>query len=444
MSETIFALASGGIVKSAVAVIRISGSRVRFVLEMMGGSVPPARVMTLTKLKSIEGEVLDHALVVYFPAPYSFTGEDCAEFQIHGGKAIIARVLFALTLFEGVRFARAGEFTQRAFGNNKLNLAQVEGLADLIDAETEAQRRQGLRQLEGVLGKKALIWRKNLVSSLMYLEAHLDFSDEGDVPLHVHDEINRAINEVCADLNTHMKAAVVGEKIRDGFIVTLLGPPNAGKSSLMNALVRRDVALVSPYAGTTRDSIEVSCDLEGLLVTFIDTAGLRETTDPIEALGIERSRLKAAQSDLQIWLSPFDSPATPPENISMENVLILQSKSDLSLSPLSSYGKLQDAMAHPFSVHMPETIDSLAKLIHGRLDSTSFAESGILTRERHRIACQKALISLERVNTSLQCEQEELASEDIRLAIRNLDSLIGSVGVEDILDQLFSSFCIGK
>jgi tRNA modification GTPase len=444
MYDTIVALASGGAVKSAVAVIRMSGSRVRFTLETICGHVPPARVMALSKLKSVDGEILDHALVVYFPAPHSFTGEESAEFHIHGGKAIIARVLSTLATLEGVRFARAGEFTQRAFANNKFNLAQVEGLADLIEAETEAQRKQGLRQLEGILGKKALAWRKNLLSALMYLEAHLDFSDEGDVPTHVHEEVNRCVDVVCADLSIHMRAAVVGEKIRDGFIVTLLGPPNAGKSSLMNALVRREVALVSPYAGTTRDCIEVSCDLEGFLVTFIDTAGLRETSDPIEELGIERTRLKAEQSDLQVWLSPSDAPALPDHDLEGDHLIVVQSKSDLMPSSLLLSDIITtDPICH-FSVHVPETIDSLAKLIHMRLDSGVCAESGILTRERHRIACGHALLSLERVKKSLLQGQEELASEDIRLAVRHLDFLIGSVGVEDILDQLFSSFCIGK
>jgi tRNA modification GTPase len=444
MNDTIVALASCGLSKSAVAVIRVSGPHVRFILESLCRSVPAPRVMKFVKLRTTDGDALDHALVVFFPCPHSFTGEDCAEFHVHGGKAIVARLLSTLSHFQGVRLAKPGEFTQRAFIHGKLNLAQVEGLADVLDAETESQRKQALRQLDGVLGHKAAEWRQKLISALSYLEAHLDFSDEGDVPTHVHDEVNVCVIDVMLDLDAHIQAASYGEKIRDGYIVAILGPPNAGKSSLMNALVRRDVSLVSPFAGTTRDSIEVTCDLYGLPVTFIDTAGLRETEDPIESLGISRTRAKALQADLQLWLTPVDEPSEPDCDFVSPHLIKVFSKRDLiPKDKCASSFDLNDQFLY-ISIHDPETIDSLAKLIYNRLDRQCFPESGILTRERHTRSCVDAHTALSRVNVAMTSAQEELAVEDIRIAVRCLGSLIGTVGVEDILDRLFSSFCIGK
>jgi tRNA modification GTPase len=439
MNDTIVALASGGLAKSAVAVIRMSGPRVRFVFETVAKRIPPARMMHLTNLISCDGDLLDQALVVFFPSPHSFSGEDCAEFHIHGGKAVIARVMSALLDFDNVRLAHPGEFTQRAFHNGKLNLAQVEGLADLIDAETQAQSQQALRQLEGALGEKVKIWRQSLISALTYLEAHLDFSDEGDVPQNVYEDIRSEISRLCIDLQMHVSTSHFNEKIREGFVVTLLGPPNAGKSSLINALAKRDVAIVSPYAGTTRDALEVYCDLEGLPVTFIDTAGLRKTDDPVELMGVAKSRLKASQADIQIWLSPADDPTLPDEACDPNKLMIFESKSDLNHDYHSS-----DETPLKFTIHDAKSIDSFAKLITNRLKNFAAPEVGLLTRERHRIACKECLDILQRFQSNLGDQYDELCAEDLRLAMRKLGSLIGIVDVEDVLDQLFSSFCIGK
>ncbi len=439
MSDTIVALASGGVIKSAVAVVRISGSRVRFALETMCGDVPQARKMCLRYLKSSDGEILDQALVVFFPAPFSFTGEDCAELHVHGSRAVIQGIIAYVLTLDGVRLAQAGEFTQRAFHNNKLDLAQVEGLADVIDAETNAQKRQALKQLEGALGKKALTWRHLLISALAQFEAHIDFSDEGDVPASLYASITQNIDRLIAELEKHLHARAYGQKVREGFVVALLGPPNSGKSSLINALSQKDVSIVSPFPGTTRDTIEVQCDVHGLPVIFIDTAGLRETSDPIEQIGIERARIKAKNADLQIWLSPVDAAVITPDELDSDTLLTINSKSDM----LKKGDQLKSHEIY-ISSHHPDTIDSLSKLIHHRFSQFELAESGVIIRERHYIACQECVVALKRCLLHLPFQHDELAAEDLRLAIRALSSLIGVVDVDAVLDQLFSSFCIGK
>ncbi|HMB12240.1 tRNA uridine-5-carboxymethylaminomethyl(34) synthesis GTPase MnmE, partial [Saliniramus sp.] len=277
--DTIFAPASG-FGRAGICVIRISGLQTQVVLEVIAGEVPAARMMRLRELRNPDdGATLDQALVVFFPGPTSFTGEDVAELHIHGGLAVRQAVLAALSQIAGCRLAEAGEFTRRAFLNGRMDLSEVEGLADLIDAETEFQRRQALRQLEGGLGGEAERWREEAIACQALLEGALDFADEGDIPDRLENEAQAKALKLLQTLEEHLRDAKRGERLREGFHVVLAGPPNAGKSTLLNALARRDVAIVSPIAGTTRDVIEVRCDLDGLPVTIVDTAGLREAGD---------------------------------------------------------------------------------------------------------------------------------------------------------------------
>ena len=304
--DTIFAPASGA-GRAAIAVVRLSGPGTGGVLESLAGRLPAPRRMTRAVLRDpASGEALDQALVVWMPGPHSFTGEDQAELHLHGGLAVRAAVLRTLAGLPGCRAAEPGEFTRRAFLNGRMDLSAVEGLADLIDAETEAQRRQALRQLEGRLGSLVESWRERLIECLALLEAALDFSDEPDVAAGVEEQAAVLGKNVTEELARHLAEGGRGERLREGFTVVLAGPPNAGKSTLLNALARRDVAIVSAIPGTTRDAIEVRCDLCGLPVTFVDTAGLRDTSDPIEIQGVSRTRAHVEQADLVLWLAAPD------------------------------------------------------------------------------------------------------------------------------------------
>jgi tRNA modification GTPase len=301
-SDTIFALSSGR-PPAAIAVIRISGPRARHALQALTGRLPEPRRAALARVRDREsGEVLDEALALFFPGPNSETGEDTAELQLHGGRAVVAGVLDALGRLEGLRPAEAGEFTRRAFENGRLDLTQVEGLADLIFADTAAQRRQAFRHLKGLRGERAETWRARLIEALALVEAGIDFSDEADVP----GDLVRPALKIARELRDEISAALAGagrgERLRDGLVVAIAGPPNAGKSTLLNRLARREAAIVSPYAGTTRDVIEVHLDLEGYPVTLLDTAGIRDSDDPVEQEGVRRARARAAEADLVLWV----------------------------------------------------------------------------------------------------------------------------------------------
>ena len=435
MSDTIFAIASG-FGRAAIAVVRISGPRTRHVLETMAGGLPEARRLTLRRLRRPgSADILDQGLVAWMPGPDTFTGEDQAELHIHGGAAVRAAVLRALAGIDGCRAAGPGEFTRRAFVNGRMDLSGVEGLADLVDAETEAQRRQALRQLEGALGGLVEDWRQRLIGGLALLEAALDFSDEGDVPAHLEAEAGRVLRDLTAEIACHLADERRGERLRDGFVVVLAGPPNAGKSTLLNALAKRDVAIVSPTPGTTRDAIEVRCDLDGLPVTFVDTAGLRESEDPIELAGMARTEARLAAADLTLWLMAPDGAAagTPKAGGSVLKVATKTDVSpaiggaDLDISALTGAG--------------------LAALL-GRIEAEAQAALGqgeaIITRERHRAALTRARDALERAAATLARTQTELVAEDARLALRALGEITGRVDVEHVLDRLFATFCIGK
>jgi tRNA modification GTPase len=387
----------------------------------------------LRRLRDGLGEAIDTALVLYFPAPASFTGEDVAEFHIHGARAVLARLLTVLCALPGVRLADAGEFTRRAFEAGKLDLAAVEGLADLIDSETEWQRRQALRQMEGALGESVADWRKRLTEAMALLAAEIDFSDEGDVSGPLADQALATATQVLSDLRVALGSFDMGERVREGFVVVLAGPPNAGKSSLLNALARRDVAIVSPVAGTTRDAIEIRLDLSGLPVVLVDTAGLRDSLDPIESEGVRRARAFVDRADLVLSLRAVDS---EPDRIHLDpGTLAIATKADLAGAVMP--GEM------PISVKTGHGLDALLAAIVERLAALSQSEPALLTRERHRLAVSEAIGALARAVAATH-GQAELLAEDIRLAVLALERLMGRIDVEDVLDQLFAGFCIGK
>ncbi|WP_349369561.1 tRNA uridine-5-carboxymethylaminomethyl(34) synthesis GTPase MnmE [Salinarimonas sp.] len=435
-TDTIYAPASG-FGRAAICVIRLSGPAVRRALAALAGDVPEARRLVLRTLRDpARGEALDQALVAFFPAPHSFTGEDQAELHVHGGLATRAGVLAALGRVEGLRAAEPGEFTRRAFLEGRMDLDAVEGLADLIEAETQAQRRQALRQLEGGLGRLAEDWRRRLIEAQALVEAALDFSDEGDVAAQVEEQAAARMAGLEGEIAAALASAGRGESLREGYVVVLAGPPNAGKSTLMNALARRDVAIVSAVPGTTRDAIEVRCDLGGLPVTLIDTAGLRETEDLIEAEGVARTRAKIAGADLVVWLDPADAPAAPQADPTAP-VLHVRTKADLA------GGASRGALA--LSAATGAGVDALLAAIEERARG-AMGEGGdaVVTRERHRLALERARDALRRGRAALEAGDTELAAEDARLAARAVGSISGRVDVEDVLDALFGAFCIGK
>ncbi len=426
--DTIFALASAR-GKAGVAVIRLSGPLAHDAVSELCVP-PPLRQAGLRRLVW-QGEVLDEALVLLFAAGASFTDEASAELQLHGSTAVVARVLQALAAINGLRMAEAGEFTRRALENGRLDLAQVEGLADLIDAETEAQRKQALRVLSGALGQRVEAWRLDLVRAAALIEATIDFADE-DVPLDVSPEVRALIDGLLVQLRGELDGARAAERIRDGFEVAIVGAPNAGKSTLLNALAGREAAITSEVAGTTRDVIEVRMDISGLSVTLLDTAGLRDSVDVVERMGVERALERARQADLRIFLQ-----AEPDE------VLMLLPEID----DLVVLGKadMRDGVALAVSGKTGAGIDWLIAEIAARLLGRA-ASAGLLIRERQRIAMQVAVSGLESAWNRMGQAQSlpELVAADLRASMRALEVMVGRIDVENLLDEIFSSFCIGK
>jgi tRNA modification GTPase len=432
--DTIFAIASGH-GRAAVCLIRISGPESRMILERMTGGVPePRRAVVRTLRDPATGEPLDQALVLWMPGPGSFTGEDQAELHIHGGLATRAAVLRALSSIENCRPAEAGEFTRRAFLNGRMDLSQVEGLADIIDAETEAQRRQAMLQLDGRLGNAAEGWRESILQVLALLEASLDFSDEGDVPEDLEADILRMIDGVQGEIGRAL-ANRSGERLREGLTVVLAGPPNAGKSTLLNALAQRDVAIVSPIAGTTRDVIEVHCDLGGLPVIIVDTAGLRESADLIEQEGVSRARARVQDADLVLWLVPPEGEESVPP--AARRLLKVGTKADM--------GGVRPDCDLMIAAATGEGLPDLIARLEVEAASLMGQGDAVITRERHRKALDRAQGCLIRAREILANRGPlELAAEEVRLAARAIGEITGRVDVEDVLDRLFSSFCIGK
>ena len=426
--DTIYAQASGR-GKAGVAVIRLSGPRAWEAVAALCGRLPAPR-QAAVRLLRIGEDALDEALVLCFEAGRSFTGEESAELHLHGAIATVAAVLKALGSLGFLRLAEPGEFTRRAMESGRLDLSQVEGLADLIEAETEAQRKQALAVLSGSVGRMVETWRSKLIRAAALMEACIDFADE-DLPVDVTPEAFALLSEVSAQLSAEIGRISVTERVREGFEVAIVGRPNAGKSTLLNALAGREAAITSEVAGTTRDVIEVRMDLSGLAVTLLDTAGLRDTEDKVEAIGIARAVERAKRADLRVFLlDDGDIPLLEP----MADDLIVQGKADLGGSAdLRVSGKTG------------EGIDALVAAITKRLSARA-AGAGVMTRERHRDCLGRAsgalCSALEELGHGL--ERLDLAAEHCRTGIRALESLLGRVDVENLLDEIFSSFCIGK
>lgn len=426
--DTIFAQATAR-GKAGVAVIRISGPDAWRATAILAGHLPLPRQAGLRRLR-VGGEVLDEAVVLCFEAGASFTGELVAELQLHGAVATVSAVLRALADIPGLRLAEPGEFTRRAMENGRLDLAQVEGLADLIEAETEAQRKQALAVLSGSVGSMVEAWRAKLVRAAALIEVTIDFADE-EVPVDVSPEVLLLLGEVHADVVRELGRVRAAERIREGFEVAIVGRPNAGKSTLLNALAGREAAITSEVAGTTRDVIEVRMDLGGLAVTLLDTAGLRETKDVVEAIGVERALSRAAQADMRLFLlDGSDVPLIAPQ----PGDLVVHGKADLGRQDgLSVSGKTGAGL------------DQLVLEISGRLQERA-AGAGVMARERHRLALARAKVALESAQNEVLrgSERAELAAEQLRNGVRALEALVGRVDVEHLLDEIFSSFCIGK
>ncbi len=478
--DTIYAFASGA-GRAAIGVFRLSGPKVKAIVEAMTrpsrphgeATLPPPRQAKLVTFVDLESkDIIDQGLVLWFPGPSSFTGEDMAEFHVHGGPAVQAAFVQAFGKIDGLRSASPGEFTRRAFLNGKLDLSDAEGLADLIDAETEVQRRQAVRQMSGHLRDQALAWRAALLEASALVEGEIDFADEADVPKAVAGRLRDLLTPILSELRAELSGRAA-ERIRDGLTIVIAGPPNAGKSTLLNALARRDVAIVSEHAGTTRDTIEVHLDLEGLPITLIDTAGLRESADPVEQIGIQRARQRSKEADLVLWLSEAGSQVKPDEALAPVEFWTILTKSDLiygGLAPdphpeehpkgasrrmedlpkkISPASPFETAAAQPpqgegllISAETGAGLDVLIARL-GAFSKSATQDAGLITRERHRRAFVSAATALERILVDLN-RPIELLAEDLRLATHALESLVGGVDVEDILGEIFSRFCVGK
>ena len=436
--QTIFALSSGR-PPSAISVVRVSGPAAGTALKQLAGKIPIPRKATRTLLRDASGSEIDDAVVLWFPGPASATGEDVAEFHVHGGRAVLAALFASLSKFEHLRAADAGEFTRRAFENGKLDLTEAEGLDDLVHADTDRQRRQALRQLKGMLGDRARDWRAAIIEASALIEAGIDFSDEGDVPAELIAPALAKVKVLLGEIRDVLAAQGRAERLREGLVVAIAGPPNVGKSTLMNQLVRREVAIVSPHAGTTRDIIEVQLDLDGYPVTVIDTAGIRETDDPVEQEGVRRARARAADADLVLWLADSDGGEIGHQGEAP--VWLVRNKIDLNAVCRGAQSGL-----HEFRMSAARgdgVADLVGALVEFAREFFGSVEGGLITRERQRRLLGDTAAALER-SLAAVAKGEELVAEDLRSAATSLGRLLGRVDVEDVLDVIFREFCIGK
>jgi tRNA modification GTPase len=447
MADTIFAPATAP-GRSAIAVIRLSGPACADVCRRLTKRPLPApRRAALRRLRHpVSGEDIDRGLVLWFPGPASATGEDVLELHVHGGRAVMGELLLALASLPGLRPADPGEFSRRAFLNGRIDLTAAEGLADLVAAETRAQARQALRQLDGELGRLYEQWRGALLGALAHIEAEIDFSADQDVPGDAVEAVRPVLAQVSAEMAAHVDDARRGERLREGLTIAVVGPPNAGKSSLINRLAQRDVAIVTAEPGTTRDVLEVHLDLAGYPVTLLDTAGLREPVGGAEAEGVRRARQRATDADLRLAL--FDGalwPALDPETLGLIDggAMVVVNKADLGRLP----GDLvvAGAPAERLSCLTGEGIERLLELLGARaIEQMALGQTPMLTRARHRAALHAALEALGRIAALPADAELALMAEDLRLAVRAVGRVTGRVGVEDLLDMIFAEFCIGK
>jgi tRNA modification GTPase len=417
--------------------VRVSGPGAGSAVEALAGDLPPARLARHRRLRDpASGEELDDALVLWFPAPGSLTGEDVAELHVHGSRAVVSAVMRMLSA-QGLRLAEPGEFTRRAFHNGKLDLTQAEAVADLTAADTEAQRRQALRQLDGALGRLYRDWADRLLRLLAHLEAAIDFPDE-DLPAEIEAQVAAESAALAAEIGRHLADGHRGERLRDGIAVAILGPPNAGKSSLLNQLARREAAITSPVAGTTRDVIEVAIDLAGYPVVLADTAGLRDSADQVEQEGVRRALARAEAAELRLFVFEAARPqdAIPATRWQGRDTILVANKIDLAADRSSVPEE-----ALPISALSGEGVAELTALLAARVAATYQVAAPLLTRARHREALEDAAASLAR---SLGAELPELRAEDLRLAWRSLGRITGRAEVEDLLDVIFAEFCLGK
>jgi tRNA modification GTPase len=445
MTDTIFAPATAA-GRAAVAVVRISGPGAAEAVRTLAGRLPAARRASLRKLTDAKGREIDQALVLWLPAPASYTGEDSAELHVHGGPAVVSALLEALA-GQGLRLAEPGEFTRRAFEHGKLDLAQAEGVADLIDAETEQQRRQALAQLEGRLSDVQTQWREALTEALAYFEAAVDFPDE-ELPADVARRARPVLKRLAEEIEAAAEDAQRGERVREGYRIALVGAPNAGKSTLLNALVGRDAAIVTATPGTTRDVIEVPLVLAGYKVLLADTAGIRDTDEEIEAEGVRRARAWADSADLRLWLvdgSVAELPGLPDEV--GEDDLALITKRDLPTGPAGAWAaEVARRMGLPsaeVTAKGPSDMAWLKQTLSERVvEALAGAEPPAATRLRHREILAEAA---ERVRAAMgEGSELELAAEDVRLAARALDRITGRIDPDHVLGKIFATFCIGK
>jgi tRNA modification GTPase len=442
--QTIFALSSGR-PPNAISVVRVSGAGAGAILNALAGRIPPPRMASRALIRDADQGPIDDAVVLWFPGPKSATGEDVAEFHVHGGRAVLAGLFAALSSFENTRAAEPGEFTRRAFENGKLDLTEAEGLDDLIHADTDRQRRQALRQLKGLLGDRARNWRAQIIEASALIEAGIDFSGEGDVPAELIAPALAKLKALHDEIQKVLAAQGRSERLRDGLVVAIAGPPNVGKSTLMNQLARREVAIVSPHAGTTRDVIEIQLDLDGYPVTVIDTAGIRATEDPVEQEGVRRARTRAAEADLVLWLVEDGSHEHAVEGAAP--VWIVRNKIDLIALNRHAAGMGRTWGCQKFEISaargdgMSELVAALAGFAQIYFGSDEGGLGGLISRERQRTLLRETAASLRR---SIEGRGEELVAEDLRAAAHSLGRLLGRVDVEDVLDKIFRDFCIGK
>jgi tRNA modification GTPase len=455
-NATIFALSSGGL-PAAIAVVRISGPHSRVALEKLIGRVPEPRKAALAHVRDpSNGELIDQALVLWFPGPHSETGEDTAELQLHGGRAVLAAVLAALCKLNGFRLADPGEFTRRAFENGRLDLTQVEALADLVFADTQAQRRQAFQQLRGLLGGHAEAWRRQVIEARALVEAGIDFSDEADVPQGLVTRAMKIVRPLRTEIADALAGAARGERLREGLWVAIMGPPNAGKSTLLNRIARREAAIVSPYAGTTRDVIEVHLDLNGYPVNLLDTAGIRESAeDPVEREGMRRAREAAGRADLVLWLVDEGQGDPSAESQMGDEALAVGAArwtvvNKVDLVDAQAEPKLRARFADRENVYYVSAasgagLDALIASIARFAEAVFTIEPALVTRQRQQAALSDVVDALESAEALAgEGRGEELVAEQLRRAAAGLGRLTGRVDVEEILDVIFRDFCVGK